>query len=258
MSVDVRSPVPAITGTPDPWGPAGSVKRWDRAPPRARVGVRWSLPCSSASTQAPGTQPSRGPGAAPRGGGSGPAGVEKRARKGCGQGWSRAQGSWGPCCHLPGEGGPHRPLSLTQKTQPAIPERLLKAGLCPCVHACACIPSGMKEQPRNTGSFSLGSERWPAQAPTAQVGSRDSTTSVSLQPPCQRHKLIQLSAEAGPSSSQVHKAGTEVERLVSSALYLHTAVFSLLSCPGAVQISDQGRVNTTQELIQDASCPRIT
>lgn len=160
-----------------------------------------------------------------------PAGVEKRTRKGCGQGWSRAPGSWGPCCHLPGEGRPHRHLSLTQKTQPAIPERLLKAGLCPCVHTCACIPSGMKEQPRNTGSFSLRSERRPAQAPTAQIGSQDSAASVSLQPLCQRHKLIQLSAEAGSSSSRVHTAGTEVESLFSSALYLHTVAFSLLSSP---------------------------
>lgn len=98
-----------------------------------------------------------------------------------------------------------------------------------CAHTCACIPSGMKEQPRNTGSFSLRSERRPAQAPTAQIGSQDSAASVSLPPLCQRHKLIRLSAEAGSSSSRVHTAGTEVESLFSSALYLHTVAFSLLS-----------------------------
>lgn len=112
MNMGMRLLASALTGTQDSQGPARSVTMWDRAPCRVREG---DIAFSSQLWihVGPGETVQQKAQSSPQAEGSGPARVEKRIRKGCGQVCSQAQDSWGPGCHLPGKGGPHNTLSLT-------------------------------------------------------------------------------------------------------------------------------------------------
>lgn len=140
MNMGMRLLAPALTGTQDSQGLARSVMMWDRAPCRVREGdIAFSL--TALGPRRPwGNSPAKGTEQSP--------GLKGLAQ----QGWRRESGKDVDKCALrlktPGAQAATclgkvvpttpsaSPGSFTQKMQPSVPERLLKADLCLCAQVC--------------------------------------------------------------------------------------------------------------------------